>query len=224
VRLSREGRRLEARFEVEHDVVSWALVGGGRGVTRRVAWCSVTNAELGEHDDPVALLAGWLAAAGGEAAVGLLTSSDLDRYTDASVASGGVAARCVATVGLSNALRAGDPPGPLARVGTINLLCHMDCALGENALYEALALAAEARAAALLEAGVPSLRTGRPATGTGTDCIVIAAPRGEGGLAFVGKHTHAGHALGAAVIEAVTRGVEGWRARYGRALEEAIGG
>jgi adenosylcobinamide amidohydrolase len=58
------------------------------------------------------------------------------------------------------------------------------------------------------EAGVPSTRTGLPASGTGTDCIVIASPRAPGGVPYAGKHTAIGHAIGAAVLEATRRGVE----------------
>ena len=111
--------------------------------------------------------------------------------------------------GLGNALRAGDPPGP-GRVGTINLLCRSSAPLTAEAQLEALALAAEARTLAVREAGVPSTRTGLPASGTGTDCIVIASPRGRapGGVPYAGKHTAIGHAIGAAVLEATRRGVE----------------
>ena len=56
--------------------------------------------------------------------------------------------------------------------------------------------------------------SGRPATGTGTDCIVVAAPvtvmesRGRG--CFAGKHTAIGAAIGSAVSGAVARGVARW--------------
>ena len=71
---------------------------------------------------------------------------------------GDCSARCVATVGLGNALCAGDPPVAGEPAGTINLLCHVSTPLSELALLEALALAAEARTLALLEARVPSSR------------------------------------------------------------------
>lgn len=220
LRVTAHGRFLVARLPGPHDVLSWAVVGGGRRRAETVAWHQVFNRELGPDTDARALLRGRLRDAGIPDAVGLLTSASLEAYTDVAKECGGVSARCVATVGLGNALRAGDPPGigstiaAAARVGTINLLVRVSAPLTEEALAETLALAAEARTLAVLEARVRSLRSGLPATGTGTDCVVVAAPPAEPGgepLAYAGKHTTVGHLVGAAVEEAVRTGIEAWR-------------
>lgn len=206
-------RLLVVRLGAPHAVLSWAIVNGGRRTTTEVVWHEVRDAELRPPVDPEALLRRKLAAAGVPGAVGLLTSRALSARVVTRSAADGLVARCVATVGLGNALRAGDPPGPAARIGTVNLLCQLSAPLSEEALVEALSIAAEARTLAILEAGVASRRTGRPATGTGTDCIVVAAPaRGRGGLRHAGKHTAAGHVIGAAVHAAVARGAAAWRA------------
>jgi adenosylcobinamide amidohydrolase len=197
---------LIARFAAEHATASWAIVGGGLGAAHAVAWLQIGDAELAPGVDPAALLRDRLAAAGIAGAVGLLTSCRLDRHADVTARHGELAARCIATVGLGNALRAGDPPGP-GRVGTINLLCRVNAPLSPEAQLEALALAAEARTLAVREAGVASTRTGLPASGTGTDCIVIAAPRDAGAAVYAGKHTGLGHVIGAAVLEATRRGI-----------------
>lgn len=211
-------RWLIARFATPHTTASWAIVGGGLGTAPAVAWLRVRDAELPPQVDAAQLLRDRLAAAGIPGAVGLLTTRRLDSYVDTTVRHGALAARCVATVGLGNALRAGDPPGA-ARLGTINLLCQLDAPLTVEAQLEALALAAEARTLAVREAAVPSTRTGLPASGTGTDCIVIAAPLGGPAAAYAGKHTAIGHVIGAAVHEATRRGVERcrreWAAREG---------
>jgi adenosylcobinamide amidohydrolase len=213
-------RFLVARLPGAHDVLSWAVVGGGRRQAETVAWHQVFNRELSRDTNPRALLRERLRGAGIPDAVGLLTSASLEAYTDVARARDGVSARCVATVGLGNALRAGDPPGvgstiaAAAKVGTINLLVRVSAPLAEEALAETLALAAEARTLAVLEAGVRSLRSGLPATGTGTDCVVVAAPLAEPGgepLAYAGKHTAVGHLVGAVVEEAVRTGIEAWR-------------
>ena len=89
-----------------------------------------------------------------------------------------------------------------------------------EAQLEALALAAEARTLAVREAGIASTRTGLPASGTGTDCIVIAAPDAphDQCAAYAGKHTALGHVIGAAVHDATRLGIlRGQRAR-GEAL------
>jgi adenosylcobinamide amidohydrolase len=117
----------------------------------------------------------------------------------------------VATVGLGNALRVGDPALPAAS-GTINLLCRLSVPLSPTAALEALTIAAEARTVAVREAALPSRRSGRFASGTGTDCIVLAAPVGPAGAAYAGKHTAIGQVIGAAVGDAVARGIEDWLA------------
>ena len=141
----------------------------------------------------------------------MLTGSNLERVVLAERSYGGVAAQVVATVGLSNALRVGDPPGLKVPVGTINILCRVSQPLSEEAMIETLSMVAEARTLAILDSSVGSIRSGLPSTGTGTDCIVVASPPGRGKIRFAGKHTEAGHVVGAAVTDALRRGVELWR-------------
>jgi adenosylcobinamide amidohydrolase len=204
---------LALRFGAPHRTAGWALVGGGIGVAEAVGWVQVRNTELGPEVDAAELLRGRLAAGGLAGAVGLLTSADVAEFADVERSLDGVSARCVATVGLGNALRAGDPPWRAARVGTINLVVRLSTPLTDAALLEVLALAAEARALAVLEGGVRSAESGRPATGTGTDCIVVAAPVGEAAIGYAGKHTLPGHLVGAAVEAAVKDGVRRWQAK-----------
>jgi adenosylcobinamide amidohydrolase len=203
---------LAVRFSAPHRTAGWAVVGGGIGEAPAVGWVQVRNAELGENVDPAALLRERLAAHGLEGAVGLLTSADVAAYADVEREAEGVSARCIATVGLGNALRAGDPHGIATRVGTINVLVRLSIPLTDAALLETLALAAEARTLAVLEGGVASALSGRPATGTGTDCIVVAAPVGGEANPYAGKHTLPGHLVGAAVEAAVREGVRRWQA------------
>jgi adenosylcobinamide amidohydrolase len=210
--LVRRGRWLITRFACPQQVLSWAIVGGGRRTAEVVAWYRVRESELRPPADAREFLRRRLADAAIPDAVALLTSRDLDAHVAVSRHRDPFAVRCIATVGLGNALRAGDPPGPAARIGTINLLCCLSHPVTEEALVEALALAAEARTVAVLEAAVSSRMTGRPATGTGTDCIVVAAPLVGRPVRYVGKHTALGSLIGAAVGEATRHGVERWRA------------
>ena len=202
-------RHLVVRLGGPHAILSWALVNGGRRTASEVVWVEVRDGELCPPVDATTLLRARLAEADLPKAVGLLTSRALSRYVSAERQAGGEAARCVATVGLGNLLRAGDPVS-WARVGTINLVCQLSFPLSELALVEALSIAAEARTAAVLEGRVPSRRSSQLATGTGTDCIVVAAPEAGEPLRWVGKHTAAGSLVGAAVREAVARGVRRW--------------
>lgn len=215
IALERSGRLLVARFAEPHDVVSWAIVGGGIGVADAVVWTYVRSSELSPAVDARLWLEDTLASAGLKGAVGLMTSRDLDRYVESRARSGSVNAWAVATVGLSNALRAGDPPGPLVRTGTINVLCSVDRPLSPEALLEASAVATEAKTMVVVEEGIVSRRTGRPASGTGTDCVVVAAPHRGAVEPYAGKHTDVGAAVGAAVERAVRRGVQEWIAGHG---------
>jgi adenosylcobinamide amidohydrolase len=212
--LEDDGRLLVVRFATPHRTLSWAVTGGGFGRSRAVVWRWVDERELAPGDDPAALLTGTLAAAGLDGAVGLLTARALDTFDCVTESADGVAARVVATVGLGNAVAAGDSPGAL-RPGTINVLAQLSHPLDDGAFAEALALTAEARTAALLDAHVRSRRSQKWASGTGTDCIVVAAPEPNGDAVparHIGKHTRSGALLGAAVREAVARGVRRWLA------------
>lgn len=210
LRLVTRDRWLIVELPGEHDVASWAVAGGGVRRAHQVAWLEVRDRDLPPRLDPVAFLNERLAGAGVPHAVGLMTSRALAAYVDVARADGELAARCVATVGLGNARRAGDPAGSSARVGTINVLCCLSAPLQPEALLETLALAAEARALAVCEAGVASPVSGLPASGSGTDCIVVAAPARAGGERYAGKHTRLGHLTGAVVVEAIARGARAW--------------
>jgi len=122
-----------------------------------------------------------------------------------------LSARCLATIGLSNALRIGDLPRTTAYFpGTINILLQVSCPLSECALLEALSLVAEARAAAVLDGHVPSSVGKTIATGTGIDCIVVASPLHsdyDSELVYAGKHTDLGYLIGSCVYDAVSYGI-----------------
>src|SRR5690606_2999127 len=139
VTVAHDGDWLVARFAAPQRTASWAIIGGGVRRTTAVAWLRVRDRDLRPPVEPRELLRDRLALRGLAGAVGLLTSADVGRFADASHAWGDARARCVVTVGLGNALRAGDPPGPAARIGTINLLCAVATPLTDEALFEALA-------------------------------------------------------------------------------------
>ena len=203
--------RLLVRFNKPHVLLSWAVYGGGLIESDTVVWYRVSSDDLEPPASPHAFLHQKLKAESLTHGVGLLTSADLAGYTDVEKVYEKLSARAIATVGLSSALRVGDPPREILQPGTINLLCVLSAPLSFEAHLEALSIAAEARTAAVLEAAIPSTQTSLPATGTGTDCIVMAAPRegpdSDETLCYAGKHTAAGHLIGKAVFEAVSRAI-----------------
>lgn len=203
-------RWMTVRFPAPYRCVSWAVVNGGMVSTDLVAWRFLEINEIQHCGDVRRWFRELLSSYGLENAVGLLTSRRLHQYVESSDAE----CHVIATVGLSNALAVGDPvvAEAAAPVGTINILCAIATPLTAEASLEALAIAAEARTAAMLDAGVPSRVSGRAATGTGTDCIVIAHPEGEPAIEYSGKHTDCGQRIGFHVREAVSRGVAEWLA------------
>jgi adenosylcobinamide amidohydrolase len=207
------GRWLVAAFPRPVRACSWAIVRGGLVDAEHVAWLEVRERELRPPVDAAEHLRERLLERGLPHAIGLLTSRDVSTYRDVTHQGSGISARCIATVGLGNALRAGDPPGVSGRIGTINLLLHVDAPLTDVALLEASAIATEAKAAAVLEAGISSRRTNLPATGTGTDCTVVTCKlspaRGQAAI-YAGKHTQIGSVIGAATFQAVQDGIAAW--------------
>src|SRR4051812_40920482 len=128
-RVALDGRWLVVHFGTPHRTVSWAIVRGGRVDANAVAWHQVDDSELRPPVDARAMLRSRLASRGLDGAVGLLTSRRLDTFVDRTRVHGLHAARCIATVGLGNAMRVGDEPGVAGRIGTINLVCQVSDAL-----------------------------------------------------------------------------------------------
>ncbi len=200
------GNWLIADFPESYDTLSWAVLGGSKK-TSSVVWLQVRDEDLFPGLNPEDYLKGKMRKEFGHSnAVGLLTSANIDQYSDVSSQFRDAEVRCIATVGLNNAVRIGDSPAETSHIGTINLLCIVSHPLSFKARLEALSIAAEARTAAMLESGLISPVSGKPATGTGTDCIVIASPVSSdlGGESYVGKHTALGALLGSSVFESVS--------------------
>ena len=199
---------LVAEFATPQTMLSWSLTRPGFVTARSVAWLHVRNDDLPLDVDPIHLLETKMAAAGHADAVHLMTSRDVRHHHLAYASSGTVKAGCLATVGLGNAARVGAAPIAGTTLGTVNLLAHVDRALSPAALIEAVSIATEARTAAIIDL---DLRLdGKPVTGTGTDCIVVAAPCGGEAERFAGLHTDIGTAVGHAVYAAVREGGEAW--------------
>ncbi|MGB3815179.1 MAG: adenosylcobinamide amidohydrolase [Shinella sp.] len=211
---------LIAEFAEPQNMLSWSLTRPGFVVARSVVWLEVRDGDLPLEVDPVELLHTRMDIAGHSEAVHLMTSRSLAHYDLASATAGAITSSCLATVGLSNAGRVGEPFDGTARLGTINLLVHVGASLSEAARLEALSIATEARTAAIMDLGLT--RNGRVVTGTGTDCIVVASPRLCPELPFAGLHTDVGVSLGRAVYDAVMKGGMRWVAEWHGKISRAL--
>lgn len=189
------------------QVLSWAVNRPGLVTADRILWREVRNADLPADMDVTDWLTRDLAARGGNDAVAFLTSRNVERLTEAQAHVADVTVHALATVGLSNGERVGARVDYSGRDwGTINVALHISEGLTEAALLEAMSIAVQARTAAVMDADF-TLPTGR-ATGTGTDCVAVAAP--EGGACYAGLHTDVGEAVGCAVYDAVHIGTRDW--------------
>lgn len=96
---------------------------------------------------------------------------------------------------------AGGPPAP----GTVNIVVALPVPLTTSALVQAVGTVTEAKAQALLHAGVPG-------TGTASDALVVLCPDsaalGEQPVAFAGVRSTWGHRLAEAVRQAVATGMQ----------------
>ena len=201
---------LVASFFAPQQMLSWSLTHPGMRISRRVAWIEVRNKDLCEKTDAVALVRQRMAAEDMADAVTLVTSRDIRRHHAVQSVVEAETATCLTTVGLSNGERVGArSAAPVCLPGTINTLVHVARPLSEAAFLETLSIVAEARTAAVMDARIE--RGGVAVTGTGTDCIVVAAPLGEDGARFAGLHTMIGEAVGDAVYKATSAGIETWR-------------
>ena len=215
--VSLDRARVHVRFRRAQRVLSWAPYRGGYCEAHSVAIWQVTNAQLPMGVDPVALVRTYMQSLDANG-VGLLTSRSIDKVEVACAQHAGLSARAVVTAGPSNALRIGDTPGALRTLGTINAVVHVSAPLSLEASLECLSLVAEARTLAVLEAAEPSRRSLQPATGTGTDCIVVCSPleRDAGIETYAGKHTAIGHLLGDVALRALRAAVQCWCTEHGQ--------
>ncbi|MCA0869943.1 adenosylcobinamide amidohydrolase [Seohaeicola saemankumensis] len=190
-----------------HRVLSWSLTRPGFVTATRLTWREVRNADLPPDLDPIAWFHRELANRDTADAVAMLTSRDITAYEIATATVGTATATCIATTGLSNAERIGTRLDRSGKDwGTINLAVITDQPLSDAALLETLSIATQARTAAVIDTG-HVLPTG-VATGTGTDCVAVAAPPGD--APFAGLHTPLGESVGRATYDAVRRGAQVW--------------
>ena len=143
-------------------------------------------------------------------AVGMMTAATMDSFRLVQRVEQGEILAVAATAGISNARRAGDPAeyrwlgADCTRTGTINLILLTTARLTPAAMVEAVMVATEAKGAALGDLGVRTPLREAPATGTGTDAIVVASGREGTEIRYCGKHMLMGEMIAGAVIKALT--------------------
>lgn len=196
----RGGGLLRARYIVSHQVKANPVA-------------ALIPASRHTWGDPVRYLGRVVARLGADrACVALMTAVSLKQLVTLREEMEGVWIEGFFTVGVSNAVRAGEPvvSSDSGRVrlgaGTINIILITNARLAPSAMVGAVQVATESKTAALISRGVPSW-TGRPgATGTGTDAVVVACGDGPR-LQYSGTHTKIGEMIGRLVGRGVSEGL-----------------
>jgi len=194
----------------EHELVvlSSAVVNGGFTRARAVLNVHVSKNFL------CADAAGTVAAAARRLGVptpwvGLLTGALTDRAEIATATADDVRALVVATVGLSHPSAAGLSPRAASLPATINTIAVVDADPEPAALVNLIATLTEVKTDVLRAAGV-RCDDGRPATGTSSDAVVVAATGRGAHCRYGGQVTDVGWAAASAARQALERGVRRW--------------
>lgn len=203
--------KLSIQFPKNHQASGWTVLGGGLQMpTDRVVFLYLEGSQL-KTQTPLDYIASVTTTIERENAQIFLTSAHLEDYSVSSSEDNAVHA--VATVGLGNALRAGDPVC-MQTVGTINLCLVINRRLSPEACLEAISIATEAKCTIMQEEAIQSIQGTGVATGTGTDCIcVVDSPLGET-YHYSGKHTELGFSIASCTRRALRQGIKSWCLRY----------
>lgn len=193
------------RLAAPWQVLSSAVLGGGRRHVRSLLHLQVPlSYDCDRPERDLRRAARELALDG--PTVGLMTAVDLAETQVFAARAGDAEVRALITVGLRNAARPGE--AAVAGPGTINVVLLCARRLAEAAAIELAMLASEAKAAAIVEAGVRT-RTGRAASGTSTDAIAILWRRAAGReFRHAGSATEIGAVVGRIVTDAIRSAVE----------------
>jgi iron complex transport system ATP-binding protein len=144
--------------------------------------------------------------------IGLMTAVAMKRLVIGREEREGIWVECFATVGVTNAVRAGEwppeeSPRQTSQPGTINLILITNAVLSNSALVGAVQVATESKTGVLRDCHVRSWTGETGATGTGTDAVVVASGLQGVKLAYSGTHTRLGAMIGRVVSACVKQGL-----------------
>lgn len=200
------------RLATPWQVLSSAVLGGGRRHVRSLLYLQVPlSYDCDRPERDLRRAARELVLDG--PTVGLVTAVDLAETQLFAARAGDAEVRVLITVGLRTVAHPGNvaPDG----AGSINVVLLCARRLAEGAAIELAMLTSEAKAAAILQAGVRT-RTGPSASETSTDAIAILWRRVLGReFRHAGSATEIGEVVGRIVTDAIasrleTRGSPRW--------------
>ncbi len=98
-----------------------------------------------------------------------------------------------------------------AYIGTINTWVIVNGKLSDEAFYQAMITATEAKTKALAEEGIRDLQTNTIATGTATDSLLIAATQQGEEMPYAGPITDVGKLIGHGVFETTVEAIRKYK-------------
>ena len=217
-----EGETLIIDLKNIHRVISSAPRGGGIGRARSIlnhqvpANPSTRKRSIARSWGDPARYLGRLAIRlkARMPVIGLMTAVPMKQLVVDREQCGPVWVECYCTVGVTNAVRAGEPLLPMRRMdaddaGTINIILITNATLTTTALVGAVQVATESKTGTLIKNKVQSTaHASLLATGTGTDAVVIASSLGgRYRMAYSGTHTEIGAMIGRVVTRCVQEGL-----------------
>ena len=221
---------LVVKFPKPRKIISSAVRGGGIGwvdaiINHQVPYnpdlygCVKENSRRwADPSRTLKTIAEGVGIAGGFA--GLMTAVDLRQLVVKREQAEGVWVEGFFTVGVTNAVRAGEPTHAVSEkgdIGTINIILVTNAKFGAAALVCAVSVATESKTAILLDKKIPTCSGGLGATGTGTDSLVIAIGDGPR-LRYSGTHTKIGELIGRVVADGVTEGLKRIESSTGKSV------
>lgn len=205
------------RFTRPLDVLSSAILNGGK--TRTLGWlnlrvtgASPTEVALPSPAQTLSVYADTLNLH--SSVVGMMTAASMKSCRMRYVKRDDVFVCCIATTGIANARRAGDPADSddwqscQRQWGTINIALFTNAHLSDAAKVEALQLIAEAKTAACHDGDMISPVSGLVATGTGTDASAVFSDPDGLPIDYCGKHVMMGEIIGSLVYDVVQEGID----------------
>ena len=197
-------------FSSPRRVLSSAVVGGGASKATAIINLRTTSEEAHSHK-PETLIRNFLKDKQLTApAVGLLTAAPMEHAQFVYVEEKGIKVLSIVTAGVSNALNisdrsftdftgeSGEDPWDEdpwdENPGTINIINITNASLQNDCMVSSVITTTEAKSAALFDLKIKSVATGKQATGTGTDSVVIVCGD-KINIKYAGGHTLFGQLL-----------------------------
>ncbi len=188
-------------YDKPFKVMSSAVLNGGVRQARTIISCHVPSNY--DHENPEEILRKRAEELGlPSPLVGMLTAVDLENVSTSTSAVSGKNLLVVATAGISNATRPGEPHSTQG-IGTINLVVVYEGDMTGSCMVNAVLTATEAKSAILRRLDIRTRKTGILATGTSTDTVAICCLGDGKPLRYAGSATDIGNTLGRTVENSI---------------------